>query len=427
MTPGELRFRLEAGVPVAVWGTGTSGAAALEWLASRGAVARGFDQKGDDSYPRRAAQYPVVVSSPGFGARHLWRESARVAGAIVISELDLASLWYRGQILAVTGTNGKTTLCQLLSDALARMNLSGPPCGNIGLPFCRWLGEYGDRSWAVVEVSSFQAEQSICWHPSAVIWTSFAEDHLEVHGDLRSYFSAKIRLLDQLIPEGLAWVGPAVAQWSKRLGVPLPAGCLTPPPRVVAAPDSGPFREPPFLGNYQLARSWFLQMGWPESVLREAARKGTLAPHRLEVVGTWEGVTYVDDSKATNFSAVEAALQRFAGRRLYWIGGGKDKGSDLHELVSLLAPRVMGAWTLGETGPHLARALEERGMAARCCSNLAEAVGAARARAGPGAVILLSPGFSSLDQFSGYRERGRTFEKAVLALNPGAPADLVEA
>lgn len=425
MTSGELRSRLEAGVPVAVWGRGASGVAAFDWIAACGGAPRAFDEKGDDSYPRVAARFPVVVSSPGFGPRHPWRARAQAAGAMVISELDLASLWFAGRILAITGTNGKTTICQLLGEALSRLGLSGPPCGNIGLPFCDWLHEYRERAWAVVEVSSFQAQQSVLWRPAGVIWTSFAGDHLEVHGDLHAYFSAKSHLLNRLSPGGTAWVSGEVREWSERLGIPLPANCLIPRPATVAAPGGGPFQHPPFLGNYQLAWSWFVQQGWPEAVLQSTAWESNFPPHRLQVLGEWDGVIYVDDSKGTNFSAVEAALWRFAGRRILWIGGGRNKGGDVGELASILASRVAQAWTLGEAGPALGEVLKSSGVPASFYPDLTNAVQAAARMARHGDVVLFSPGFSSLDQFADYRERGRSFQEAVFALNRDESADLV--
>lgn len=404
--------------PVAVLGCGVSGQGAGALLRSRGAWVNFFDERGGNGvsadFDQRAAEaHDLVVYSPGFPPDHPWLARARAAGARVLGELDFASIYWPGAVVAVTGTNGKTTLTEFLVHALTRAGADAFAAGNVGRPLSRFFEDGCHTGVAVCEVSSFQAESLESLSPQAVLWTNFAEDHLERHGSMERYFAAKWRLVERLRRPCLL-VGASVAEWAERLGYDLPGHTVVVDERLAPPPDSvfasGPQRE-----NYAIAWAYWERERHDPAILEAAARDFTLSPHRLQFVAERAGTRCWDDSKATNFAAAEAALASMQGPVL-WIAGGKDKGGDLNAFAARVAPRVNAAFLMGETACALGRALSTHGVPTRTFASLEEAVAAAAIEAKPGANILLSPGFASLDQFSGYAERGERFARAVLSL-----------
>ncbi|MBI3885431.1 MAG: UDP-N-acetylmuramoyl-L-alanine--D-glutamate ligase [Opitutae bacterium] len=404
--------------PVAVLGADASGRGVLALLGALGAKGILYDEQAlaeDGRFtPLQATRHGLAVFSPAFAPEHAWLELARDAGCTCLGELDFASLFWPGELLAVTGTNGKTTLTEFLVHAL---NSAGQPAvatGNVGYPFSRFVVEHANQPVsAVCEVSSFQAETLQHLRPTATLWTNFAEDHLERHPGMAAYFAAKWRLVERT-PPGATLVGTSVQDYAKIFGRYLSAAVLVPTELQPADPAlagtvfaSGPQRE-----NFLLAAAWWRHAGLPAGLLSAAARTFALGPHRLTRVGEKAGITYWNDSKATNFHAVEAALAGFAAPVL-WIGGGKAKGGDLAEFVRRIARRVRHAFLLGETQPALAALCRDSQVPATACATLAEAVGAARAQAVAGDHVLLSPGFASFDMFRGSDDRGRQFQQLV--------------
>ena len=367
-----------------------------------------------------------MVFSPGFAPEHPWLVLARAGGLTCLGELDFASLFWRGRILAVTGTNGKTTTTAFLAHALRAGGKNARAAGNIGDPFSRLVvltaGGTGD-DWAVVEASSFQAETLQHLRADASVWTNFAEDHLERHAGMETYFSAKWRLVERTKPEGGVFVGTSVASHARRLGRSL--GTVT----CVATEDQPAdprlartcFAEYPQRENFLLAAAWWRDAGLDEAALFAAARTFKLGEHRLARVAELEGVTYWNDSKATNFHAVEAALAGFRAP-VVLIAGGKSKGGDLAAFVHRLAPHVRHALLIGETSGELAFHCAAFRVAHTSCASLAEAVWRAAEIAHRGEHVLLSPGFASFDQFCGYADRGAQFEKLVQGLGAHAVA-----
>ena len=404
--------------PVAVFGGGVSGHGVLALLAAIGAVGRIYDGKAADAEnqftDRHARGHGLVVFSPGFSPDHLWLATAKSAGCVCLGELDFASLFWRGPVLAITGTNGKTTLTEFLTHALILAGHSAHMTGNIGYPFSRFVVEQTGRvEFAVCEVSSFQAETLQFLRPAATLWTNFAEDHLERHAGPPAYFAAKWRLVGRTAPDAV-FAGSSVQQFAAETGQPLPAtAAVASEGRPVDARLAGTvFAAYPQYENFLLAAAWWRHARLPEAKLLEAARSFRLGQHRLARVGERRGVTFWNDSKATNFHAVEAALATFAAPVL-WIGGGKSKGGDLAGFVRRIAARIRHAFLIGETQPALAGYCQEARLPLMACGSLEEAVHSAFARAVPGDHILLSPGFASFDMFRGYDDRGRQFESIV--------------
>ena len=184
--------------PVAIFGAGVSGLGVCAMLASLGAEGVIYDAKGNEFDLKRARLHRLVVFSPGFPPEHPWLELARTAGCECRGELDFAAPFWRGSVIAVTGTNGKTTLTEFLVHALREIGQVAYATGNVGFSFAQLVAEKKGgtaESIAVCEVSSFQAETMREMRPDATLWTNFAEDHLERHPTLESYFGAKWNLV----------------------------------------------------------------------------------------------------------------------------------------------------------------------------------------------------------------------------------------
>jgi UDP-N-acetylmuramoylalanine--D-glutamate ligase len=482
--------------PVAVFGDGLSGRGALELLQAVGAEGAVYDAGGAAFSPEAARRHRLAVFSPGFPPDHPWLEAARSAGCECVGELDFAGLFWRGGLVAVTGTNGKTTLVEFLASALEPAGRRAVAAGNIGRAFSKIVAETGGGAGmtAVCEVSSFQAETLRRLRPDAVLWTNFAEDHLERHGTLEAYFAAKANLAarskrvfagssvkafadargglfgprkdDSLAIEGrdgsLAIEGrdgsPSRPFFSGRLFASLPvddghplssplaplgAKALSALARSVGEPSLPPettwvateaqppdaalegtaFSHYPQRENFLLGEAWWRAEGLDGGLLREAARRFRTGRHRLEKVAEVAGVAYWDDSKATNFHAVEAALSGFASPVLL-IAGGRSKGGDIPGFVRRISPKVRRVFLIGETGPELARACGAARLPFEARPTLAEAVRGAAESARPGEHVLLSPGFASFDMFRSYEERGERFAALVRDLAPVRAAHL---
>lgn len=425
LTPPEL-LQPALARPVALLGGGVSGAGVQALLAGLGATGVVYDRRagtGVEFTAAAARQHALAVFSPGFPPDHPWLAQARAAGLRCMGELDFASLFWRGRVVAVTGTNGKTTLTEFLTHALGVTGHAAYATGNIGHSFSQLVAERqgGVRdSWAVCEVSSFQAEAFVHFHAEASLWTNFAEDHLERHGDMERYFEAKWNLVTRTRP-GAALAGPSVMRFAARFN--RPANVLVPvetedqpdDPRLAGTV----FATTPQRENFLLAAAWWRANGWDEAALVAAARTFRLGRHRLARVMERDGVTFWNDSKATNFHAVEAALAGFAVPVIL-LAGGKSKGGDLAGFVRRIAPRVKHVVLLGETAGELATHCQAFRVSHTCCAGLPDAVRRAAERATPGDAVLLSPGFASFDLFRNYEDRGEQFEHLVRELT--APA-----
>jgi len=404
--------------PVAIFGAGVSGQGVRVLLAALGAKGVVYDEQAGDAErnftTRQAAMHGLVVFSPGFAPDHAWLATARAGGCTCLGELDFASLFWHGELIAITGTNGKTTLTEFLAHALTAAGRRAHVTGNVGYPLSRFVVEQaGQADLAVCEVSSFQAETLQYLRPTATLWTNFAEDHLERHPGLPAYFAAKWRLLERTAP-GSVFVGSSVQRYAAESGNTLPApACIATEGQQADARLAGTvFAGYPQRENFLLAAAWWRHAGLPADVLYAAAGSFRLGEHRLARVGEKRGVTFWNDSKATNFHAVEAALATFSSPVL-WIGGGKAKGGDLAGFVRRIAGEIRHAFLIGETSPALTGFCRDARVPATACGSLEEAVRSAFAGATAGDHVLLSPGFASFDMFRGYDDRGRQFTRLV--------------
>jgi UDP-N-acetylmuramoylalanine--D-glutamate ligase len=412
--------------PVAVFGGGVSGEGVLALLAAIGAEGKIYDvkaEKGAEFTAASAKQHGLVIFSPGFAPEHPWFKRANTASAICLGELDFAALFWRGKLIAVTGTNGKTTLTELLTHALGGIGRDAHATGNIGHPFSRLVAEKRGGAkdmFAICEVSSFQAETLEHFRAHATLWTNFAEDHLERHPGLENYFGAKWNLVAHTAP-GAVYAGTSVLRYAQKFDRPIQSvnAIATENERSDPKLADTVFAEYPHRENFLLALAWWKANGFDVAALYGAGRTFKLGRHRLSRVAERDGVTYWNDSKATNFHAVESALARFHAP-VVLIAGGKPKGGDLAGFAHRIAGKVKHVVLIGEASAELAFHCSTFRIAHSSCANFAEAVRRAAELADSGDHVLLSPGFASFDMFRNYEDRGDQFEHLVH--NLGAPA-----
>jgi UDP-N-acetylmuramoylalanine--D-glutamate ligase len=253
--------------PVAVWGFGCSGIGAVRLLAARGVDAVVYDAKApgaDRNHfgPVEGGEHDLVVYSPGFAPNHPWFAAAWAAGCECLGEIDFASLFWEGPVIAVTGTNGKTTLTELLTCALGNAGYPAVATGNIGAAFSRMASCIRNAgTYAVCEVSSFQAESLRLLSPDWTLWTNFAEDHLERHESMRAYFEAKHNLVSRT-PTGHSLYGPSVLAYADAQGHILdPLGLADRWPESYAiSVDRTPFATDPQRENLVLLPAWTIGM-----------------------------------------------------------------------------------------------------------------------------------------------------------------------
>ena len=436
--------KLAAGKPAALFGCGASARAAAELLEACGVECEFYQQPGSahaaagaaarESFGKGEAQrHALAVYSPAFRPDHEWITAARENGLETLCEPDLGALAFGGKIIAVTGTDGKTTTASFLGRALKSAGADAFCAGNIGVPLSKFCAEFvrsgecdADKI-AVCELSSFQTAALSRLRPDALIWTNFAEDHLDWHRDMREYFLSKFNLVKMLRADKFGKMifacGSDVPRAARKFGV-----CMPEFARVLdfesARGRARPPAPPPFdtfaqSQNFALAETLWREMGLDESILRGAADGFRLPAYRFGEKTTVGGVDFYNDSKATNAHSAIAALTELSGREtLVWIGGGKDKSCSLEELVGAVEKCAKAAVLIGQTAPALKARLEGLPLGAHVCDTLEHAVQKAYrlCRSKSGAAVLFSPGFSSFGMFSGYGERGKSFDDALLCL-----------
>ncbi len=411
--------------PYAIFGAGLSAQAARRLAQAKGYEAVLIDEAGRGDRTTfdegDLSEFDGFVFSPGFAAEHPWRVLAEASHVDCLSEIAFAARFWEGKIIGVTGTNGKSTLTALIEKALGVCGCTTVAAGNIGYPFSdAVLSDVNQvESTAVIEISSFQAELADGLQLDALVWTNFAEDHLDRYASMSRYFSAKARLFDCLKNDGICVVGPQVAHWMATLRRKFDACTIAYEDVSIAfkLSENSVFRRFPYSDNFAVAAELWWLMDMPTAPLIEAANTFSLAPHRLNVVAEVEGVRFWNDSKATNFHATLAALES-VDHPIVWIGGGRVKGGDVEAFAKELSGHIDVAVLYGEVADRLSAAL--RGSVDEVCvqPRFEEAVLAAAeiASSVANANVLLSPGFASFDQFDSYDERGKSFTDTVLSL-----------
>lgn len=367
----------------------------------------------------------LVVASPGFAERSLPVVESIEAGVPIWSEIEFASTFTDTPMLAITGTNGKTTVTEATSMMLSKAGLDAPATGNIGEPLSDHVEEPHDV--LVVETSSFQLRFVEKFHPIAAAVTNVAVDHLDWHGSAMAYAEAKKNIYknqtaDDLIvydadDEGASdLVSDAPSERFPVSGRRLPEGG--------GGVDGGSLvvgglkidltmlepADPVHLTNLAMAATLAIWMGADPDAVTEAAVAFRPGAHRRQLVLEADGVRWVDDSKATNPHAALASIRSHDSVIL--IAGGLAKGTDVRPLAN--EPNVSLVLGIGEAGPDL---VEEAGDIGVLAETLENAVRIAGARAVPGTTVLLAPGCASFDQFQSYGDRGDRFQQLVKNLN----------
>ena len=409
---------------IAVFGAGVSGRSARKLAIGLGFNVRLFDEggQGDASEFNEAllCNFDAFVFSPGFAANHPWRFLVESSSKPCYSELGFAASHWRGRLIGVTGTNGKTSLTSLLFRGLKAAKVEAVEAGNIGIPLSDFvLNDVNtDETYAVCEISSFQAELVRGLQLDGLIWTNFAEDHLERHASMNDYFSAKRNLIKCLRFSAPALVGKSVQDFDDSLSKVANVFVVDEDSALIRQLASGsPFKIPPQSNNFVLAASLWQHLQLPADSLVESANLFQLGEHRLNCFARWGGVSFWNDSKATNFHAALAAMDALKGS-IYWIGGGSFKGGDLGKFAESVAKKVRTAFLYGAVAEELADHFLQTDCPFEVHSSFQDVVQAAAGAAlkDKPSSLLLSPGFASFDQFSGYAARGNAFLSSILKL-----------
>lgn len=440
-----------------ILGLGRSGRGAIDLILRFGGEPVGYDQiepKGElavqiSDWEEEGARFhfgtpdlsilagmDYMVVSPGLSPAHPLIVEANALGLKVISEVELAFQAADCPIVAISGTNGKSTTTELIGAILRKDGRRVAVAGNIGRPLCDVVGPYRDYDIIVAEISSFQLEAIRDFRPAVAVLLNVTEDHLDRHGTIEEYTRLKGRLFENQsendyavlnydcnicrkvgsdLKSNAVWISQNFA--GKMPGVYLRFGEILSTlsgeelvglERDISIP--GPHNRTNALASVAVAR--LLKV--PSVVIRETLREFPGLEHRLERVAVFNGISFINDSKATNVESVYYALQSFDAP-IVWIAGGRPKKPDFARLFDLVAIHVRAMVLIGEAK----RLLEETfsSFTDRYYANsMEQAVLLAYRLARKGDVVLLSPGCSSFDMFSNFEERGRVFKEIVSQL-----------
>jgi UDP-N-acetylmuramoylalanine--D-glutamate ligase len=439
-----------------VVGLARSGAAAAKLLLAHGCHVRGVDRRRAEELessvreleglgvelrfastdPRELDDRNLVVVSPGVPLTLPLLTEAERRGIPIVAEVELGFAVARAPIVAVTGTNGKSTTVELLGAIGRAAGRKTEVLGNIGTALSERAESVPEDGLLVVEISSFQLEACTRFHPRVGVLLNVTPDHLDRHGSLERYAGLKSRLFQfqdesefRVQPLGDArielllrpmrskplWFGFADPTGD---GVWLEGGVMryrfAGKTGTLIRRDEAPLPGPHNTENMAAAAAAALAVGIPDRAIAKALREFRGLPHRLAAVAEIDGVRYVNDSKATNVDALRRALESFT-EPITLLAGGRDKDGDFVSIRPLVMERVHLVVTVGEAAAKIERSWPE--VPHQRAATLEEAVQIARSRTAPGGVVLLSPGCASYDMFRNFEERGARFEAAVLELH----------
>lgn len=435
------------GARVGVLGLGRSGRGALRLLERHGARVVAYDDRIDTSTldalhadglghiePRPARvdeamhELDVLVVSPGVPGDHALIASAEISGVVVISELELAWRQVAAPVIAVTGTNGKSTTVTLIHAFLAAAGFGTVLAGNIGTALSDEVDELDEQGVFVVECSSFQLERIMDFHPQVAAVLNVAPDHLDRYASFEDYAEAKHNLLRNQEPRDLfvypvgdsrleewaregvgrsagfaAQAGPSAAAWVEHAAIwrQTSAG----PERLLGVDELGLLGAHNLL-NVTAAVACVAPWAIDASILAAVLREFRALPHRAVRIDVQDARVWIDDSKATNVHAASATLAGLQAPVLL-LAGGSGKGEDYRPLVGF-AERLRGVICFGAEGPAIAKALGSR-VHCEVVARMVDALALASERAQAGDTVLLSPACASFDEFSGFAERGDVF------------------
>jgi len=432
------------GKRVLVIGGGKSGLAAARYLRARGAHPVISDTKAQPSqqeFPQIGQSdvdsdgFDLLIQSPGVPLELPIFERARARGIRIVGELELAAEELLGNLIGVTGANGKTTTTALIGHIFkhaGRRTLIG---GNIGVPVTDLVAESTPETTVVLELSSFQLETVEAFKANIAVVLNITPDHLDRHFTMARYIDAKARLVETQAADGFTILNAAEPN-ARALASRTKAKVIW--FNLEAASEDGvasingqiwlgktalmPENEIPLPGRHNVentmaaaAAAWLA--GIAPQIIAEAVRSFPGVEHRIEFVRELDGVRYYNDSKATNVDAAEKAIDAFPGN-LWIVLGGKDKNSDYRPLAPRLAVKAKSILLIGAAAPIIRRHFSEvnPSLPVTDCDTLEVAIRTARRLAAPGDIVLLSPACASFDQYQSYEHRGRSFKELVRSL-----------
>lgn len=448
---------------VLVVGLGRSGAASAIFLQEHGAkvivsdskseaqlqgdvpalLDRGISIETGQHGQRTFRDQDLIVVSPGVPSDQPQLQHARTMGIPVIGEVELAFRFLQGKVLAITGSNGKTTTTSLVGEILAKSGKKTLVGGNIGTPVISLAGQSTPDGLVVLEISSFQLESIEQFRPWIAAILNITPDHLDRHHTFEAYVNAKARIFENQQAGDFAVLNaddPTCVGLKDRVKAQLlwfsrkqrvESGAFLSGDQIIFRQNG---KEQAVLGrsdiqlkgehnleNVLAAVCMTMVAGCTPQQVRQAVSAFHAVEHRLELVATINGVTFYNDSKATNVDATVKALESFPGN-IHIILGGKDKGSDYTVLNPLLRERVKRVYLIGAASDKIASQVQNATAVVRS-GILERAVRQAFDSAQPGDVVLLAPACASFDQFENYEHRGRIFKELVRSLTPVATGE----
>jgi UDP-N-acetylmuramoylalanine--D-glutamate ligase len=448
---------------VLVVGLGRSGVASAFFLQEQGAKVAVSDTKTEAQLQHEVAQLldrgisieagrhgertfrdqDLIVVSPGVPPDQPQLQHARTLGIPVIGEVELAFRFLQGKVLAITGSNGKTTTTTLVGEILSKAGKKTLVGGNIGTPVISLVGKASPESLVVLEISSFQLETIEQFRPWIAAILNITPDHLDRHHTFEAYVAAKARIFENQTsgdfgvlnaddPACVALNGNVKAglYWFSRKQ-PVEQGAFLKGEEIIFRQNGKeqavlsrsdiPLKGLHNLENVLAAVTMTMLAGCNPQEIKGAVSEFRAVEHRLELVNSVNGVTFYNDSKATNVDATIKALESFPGN-IQIILGGKDKGSDYTVLVPLLRERAKAAYLIGAAAEKI-RSQIQGSTKIVSAGTLERAVHQAFEAAKPGDIVLLAPACASFDQFENYEQRGRIFKEIVHGLAPVTTGD----
>lgn len=441
---------------VLVVGLGKSGVASALFLKERGARVTVSDTKSPDQLrdeipvlldhgitvetgghgERTFRGQDLIVVSPGVPVDAAPLVQARAAGEPVIGEIELAAQNLTGEIVAITGSNGKTTTTTLAGEILAAGGFPVSVGGNIGTPAISLVERATRQTIVVLEVSSFQLETIQTFRPKVAVVLNVTPDHLDRHRTFQTYVDAKTRIFENQQASDFAVLNEddptcrtlrdrtrAQVFWFSRKKEVQQGACVRDgkiffldgkSQREVMLVSEIPLKGAHNVENVLAGVCAGALMGCEPAKIRQAIQNFKAVEHRLEYVATIKGVDYFNDSKATNVDATIKALESFP-KNIHLILGGKDKGSDYTVLNDLLRERVKRVYTIGAAAEKIESHIKGAAEVVHA-ETLENAIRRASAVAVPGDIVLLAPACASFDQFQSYNHRGRVFKDVVHSL-----------
>ncbi len=386
----------------------------------------------------------LIIKSPGISPRIPVLEMAAKEGIAVIDELEFAQHFSSGKIIAVTGTNGKTTTTLLIYHLMKEAGMDVGLAGNVGKS---WAGQLlsNDHDWWVIECSSFQIDGFLCFKPTIGILTNITPDHLDRYEyKIEKYIDSKFGLFKNIKKSQAAILNAddslSTEGVKSRKGLKSPYWFSTKEKQTKGAYQHGeelifkfsddeiriPLSQIPLKGEHNIQNALCASLaallaGVSAEQLKAGFQTFKNAPHRMELIREIDGLQFVNDSKGTNVESTAYALASY-DQPLIWIAGGVDKGNDYSKLLPVIGEKVKCLICLGKDNEKLKTAFQERIADIRETQDIQEAVKWGQILGMPGDVVLLSPACASFDLFKNYEDRGEQFRRAVESLKPEAIA-----